>query len=38
MVVNMCVSKEYASHSFGCFAKDKSDDRGKNRAHETKYS
>ena len=38
MVVNMCALKEYASHSFRCFAKDKNDDRGKNRAHDKKYS
>ena len=38
MVVNMCALKEYASHSFRCFAKDKNDDRKKNRAHDTKYS
>ena len=38
MVVNMCALKEYASYSFRCFAKDKNDDRGKNRAHDTKYS
>ena len=36
MVVNICVLKEYASHSFRCFAKDKNDYRGKNRAHDTK--
>ena len=37
MVVNICVLKDYASHSFRCFAKDKNDYRGKNRAHDKKY-
>ena len=37
MVVNICVLKEYASHSFRCFGKDKNDYRGKNRTHDTKY-
>ena len=36
--MNMCALKEYAYHSFRGFAKDKNDDGGKNRAHDTKYS